>query len=134
MSIRFTIEMPRKIMAWESVVLIGSGIMFMAGPMIALVSVIGDSKIPVAVTLLLVLSTLLGISFGCLFIRNEIRRQRSMRAEKHLKSAVKRMGYVALEPIEVHGSGDRILLRDDEEAALWNVSVSRNKVVCEKRT
>jgi hypothetical protein len=133
MSIRFTIEMPRKIMTWESVVLIGAGVLFMAGPVIALVSVASDSRIPVAVTLLLVLSTIFGLCCGIMFIRGEMRRQQSRRAEKHLRSAIKRMNYVALEPVELHGSGDRVLLRDDEEAALWNVSVSRNMVVCEKR-
>lgn len=134
MSVKFTIDMPRRIMTWENALLIGAGVLFMAGPVIALVGVMGDSRIPTVVTLLLVLSTLIGISCGFLFIRNQIRRQQSIRAEKHLKSAVKRMGYVALEPIEIHGSGDQMLLRDDEEAALWNISVSHNRVVCEKIT
>lgn len=134
MSSRFMIEMPHRKMTWEAVALIGAGILFMSGPVIALISVARDSRIPVYVTLLLVVSTLFGITCGFMFIRSEVRRQRSRRAEQHLKQALKRMGYVALEPIEVHGSGDLALIKDEQGSALWNVSVSRDKVVCEKRT
>lgn len=126
------IEMPHRRMTLESVTLIGAGLLFMSGPIIALVSVVGDSRIPGFVIPLLVASTLFGIGCGSMFIRSEVRRQRSKRAEQHLKSAIKRLGYVALEPVEVRGIRDRVLLRDDEEAALWNVSISRDKVVCEK--
>lgn len=134
MSSRFMIEMPTKKMSWETFILMASGGLFMAGPIIALASVIGDSRLPVAVALLLVLSTVFGLVCGMAFIRSEIRRQQSRRAERHLKSAIQRMGYIALEPIEVHGKKDRVLLRDDRESALWDVSVTRNKVVCAKRT
>jgi len=134
MSTRFTIEIPKSRMSWESMLTVAAGVMFMVGPLITMVNLIGGTKMPVAMTVTLVLSFVFGVVCGFLFIRNEVRQQRSKRAEKHLKSAVKRMGYIALEPIEVHGQRDRVLLRDEHESALWDVSVSGNKVTCAKRS
>lgn len=134
MSSKFVIDMPQRKVTLESSLFIGAGLLFMTGPVITLVSIAGDRRMPWFIFPLLVVSTLFGLVCGFMFIRSEIRKSQNKRAEKHLRAALQRMGYVALEPIEMNGTKDRILLRDDENAALWDVSISRSKIVCQKRT
>jgi hypothetical protein len=132
MSSRFVIEMPASKASPEKFFLVLAGLLFMIGPVFAVFGFVGDSTIPFALVVVLVSSLLFGIACGALFIKRELSRIKHENAEEHLKSAVKTLGYAVLEPIEINGGVDRVLLRDEQGSALWNVEVAHDKVICSK--
>lgn len=134
MSDRFTIEMPKSRMPLSDFMMIGLGCLTFTGPLMVLASILGNNRLPPSLSALLLLSTLLGAICGALFVRNEMRKQRLKQAESCLRCALRKLGYVALEPIEMNGDEDRALIKDEKESALWNVSVVGNRVVCTKRS
>lgn len=133
-SSRFIIEMPKRKVPVRNFLMVALGCLILTGPLMVLGSLLAGNSLPIPLAALLMVSTMLGAACGALFIRNELKRHRNKQAEIHLKYALRKLGYVALEPIEIHGDNDRALIKDEVCSALWNVSVVKNRLVCTKRT
>ena len=132
MSSKFVIEMPANRVSKKQIGLF-CGISIVVGISTAtLLGMVSDSKTSVlTVAIMLVVFAALAVC-GTLSAYREVKHYRYRRAERHLKKGIDRLGYIALEPIEVTGKRARVLLKDGNGPALWNVSVNHNKVTCAK--
>jgi hypothetical protein len=125
--------MPKRKIPVKDFLMVAIGCLILTGPLMVLGSILANNGMPLPLSVLLLVSTVVGAVCGALFIRNELRKHRNKQAEVHLKYALRKLGYVALEPIEIHGENDRALIKDEQGSALWNVSLVKNRVVCAKR-
>lgn len=129
---KFTVEMPPPRMSRSTVSIVCTVLLVMIAPVLSIVSVVNgptnlwDTSIPI-----LCLS-LAAIIIGMAVIHLELLLCQYQCAEENLKQAVSSLGWKPLEPISITGRKSRVLLRDSQSAALWDVSIERDKVICKK--